>query len=602
MKKQFLNLLALAALLSLPACKKQAPEGKPASAESTSPASAPEAAPAVAASLLFPGARQTSFHEVTSQLDPGGSLFFYLAADQWLAGLSTNIARFQEVLFALPSPAQGNRDEIERAFGLITRLVQASGVEAITGVGASSAPVAPGLYRSKFIVHHPGGAGQGFVWSMFGRAPHAMAGQSMLPTNTAFAAFGDLDVAQLWQVLERELTQSDIPGAAEALRSWPEQFEKSTKLPWNKLIESLGGEAGLLLTLDNAHTVELPMGTGGRMALPAPGLFMAVKVKNSLLYDRISTELKSNPKSVTTEEAGLKICAMPVPVPLPMAVELAVASSDDYFYVASSSALVRSVHAVRQGQQPGLKSSAEFQELARHLPAQGNQFIYVARKFGETIADIQQQVIEESPMPPEQRDLIRRLFGDGNASYGLTIGGHSPTGWQTTAVGNRDSASTVLLAPTIGVTAFGAGLLLPALAKAKARAQAINSVNQLKQLGLAARMYANDHQDKFPKAETWSDDIRDFVGSAKVFKAGNDPSPSPCSYAYNEKLSGMDVSKIDPRTVLFFETENGKWNGSGGSELMLRSPRAGGPYVIGLADGSVQQMPASRISSLRWDP
>lgn len=157
-----------------------------------------------------------------------------------------------------------------------------------------------------------------------------------------------------------------------------------------------------------------------------------------------------------------------------------------------------------------------------------------------------------------------------------------------------------MLAPTIGVTAFGAGLLLPALAKA--RAQAINSVNQLKQPGLAARMYANDHQDKLPKAETWSGDLRDFVGSAKVFKAGNDPSPSPCSYAFNVRPSGMDVSKIDPRTVLFFETENGKWNGSGGPELMLRRPRAGGPYVIGLADGLVHQMPASRIGSLRWEP
>jgi hypothetical protein len=41
-------------------------------------------------------------------------------------------------------------------------------------------------------------------------------------------------------------------------------------------------------------------------------------------------------------------------------------------------------------------------------------------------------------------------------------------------------------------------LLLPALAKAKQRAQTINCVNNMKQICLAARIYSNDHKDTFP--------------------------------------------------------------------------------------------------------
>lgn len=41
-------------------------------------------------------------------------------------------------------------------------------------------------------------------------------------------------------------------------------------------------------------------------------------------------------------------------------------------------------------------------------------------------------------------------------------------------------------------------LLLPALAKAKHRAQGIGCISRLKQIGLGYRIWANDHQDSFP--------------------------------------------------------------------------------------------------------
>jgi prepilin-type N-terminal cleavage/methylation domain-containing protein len=53
----------------------------------------------------------------------------------------------------------------------------------------------------------------------------------------------------------------------------------------------------------------------------------------------------------------------------------------------------------------------------------------------------------------------------------------------------------------IAIIAILAGLLLPALAKAKARAQRIQCVSNIKQASLAFRMWSNDHGERFP----WQD-------------------------------------------------------------------------------------------------
>src|SRR3954471_9936005 len=94
-----LILTIVLATFSFTACKKSPTANEPAE-HPAQEASASGAKSAVPTMPPFAGGRKTSFTEVTSQLDPGGSLFVYLATDQWLAGLSTNISAFRQAIMS----------------------------------------------------------------------------------------------------------------------------------------------------------------------------------------------------------------------------------------------------------------------------------------------------------------------------------------------------------------------------------------------------------------------------------------------------------------------------------------------------------------------
>ncbi len=170
-----------------------------------------------------------------------------------------------------------------------------------------------------------------------------------------------------------------------------------------------------------------------------------------------------------------------------------------------------------------------------------------------------------------------RLSGNGLAIAGICV-----------------SALFVLMVPIY------AAMLLPALARAKSKAQTIACINNMKQLALGVRMYATDHNNQLPPAATWCDAVQKYVGNPKVFCCPSDPNRRS-AYAFNAKLDGKKDNEIDPQTVLLFESEAG-WNGAGGAEKLAPRRHSSGIVNVALADGAVMSVSRSRLGTLRWDP
>ena len=81
----------------------------------------------------------------------------------------------------------------------------------------------------------------------------------MLPENTAFAIYADLDVPLVWKTIEKELKQLHLPEVDKALAAFPEQFKAEAGISLDDVLGSLGGGYGVIFTLDESKQITLPI-------------------------------------------------------------------------------------------------------------------------------------------------------------------------------------------------------------------------------------------------------------------------------------------------------------------------------------------------------
>lgn len=102
----------------------------------------------------------------------------------------------------------------------------------------------------------------------------------------------------------------------------------------------------------------------------------------------------------------------------------------------------------------------------------------------------------------------------------------------------------------MAIIALLAGMLLPALSRGKESARATQCLNQMRQIGMAVRLYAEDHGDEFPRSQhsafangqlPWERSLAPFLSSTTilwtnlmegVYHCPSDRRPAPWSFSY----------------------------------------------------------------------
>jgi len=145
-------------------------------------------------------------------------------------------------------------------------------------------------------------------------------------------------------------------------------------------------------------------------------------------------------------------------------------------------------------------------------------------------------------------------------------------------------------------------ILLPAIAGAQAQARALTCMNNLKQITVAAHMYAMDRENRLPPPDSWPEKLLPYMGSEDLLNDPSDPAAGR-AVAMNAALDDMrlDAVRDAGRTVLFFACAPGA-PPAGGPELLPPEPRYRGGHIIAFCDGHVERVPPDELDNLIWDP
>ena len=579
-----------------------------------------------------------SFAAVTAKLDKDGDVFLYYSTEEVVSTAEQYINSVGSEVTQGFQPGPTEQAMIDSGMKVGQAIFDQSGIKDISGVGMSSVEVEAGLFRNKMVIHHDEAKASGKLWSLIGSEPHELSMLKLLPADTALAFSHEIHPQALLDWIPDLLEASDAPPQFKG------QFDNTLQMAnglfgLKDLLASFDNEIGLFVSLDENETLQLPPGAAppGLDELPMPSMAIVAKVKDDKLSDFALAALQQagGPDMEKRTVAGIEMLVITEPANLPVPLAPAFFRLGDFFVIANKEDFAKRIVAIHNGDEKGLTDTEEYKRLAKGLNLKGSHFFYAGNKIGETMSPIIQQIMQADGMPEGFLGLDLENAYDMQTlgvvrvdKNGITVENHSQKG----------IFNSVMMQAGVIPVSVGAGMLLPALSSAKAKAQRISCINNMKQISIALRIYASDNQNRYPwqvpqaeggtaeltrpksdtnalldadgkpifDANTWLhlQALSNELYNPKILRCPSDDSRTLANTFASKKpqgAAGINVIPFDKNSVSYWLRTDPEVDESKPNEIVLVCSYHNGQYNVLLADGSVQQCSWNKLQQYFLD-
>jgi len=423
------------------------------------------------------------FNHVTAQLDRGGSFYAYGNNKYLYAQLAESFESTRKLLETNSATSPGS-GKILLACNAFKAGIELLGIQEIQAVGGSSVlcESEPGnhgnLFRNRIYITYGQNQPTGLLWQLTGKENHSLTTElNRLPASTAAAFSWEVEPGELWA----RIKDFSVNGPFPTFRMIPLMAEMNftgryrQALP--EVLASMNGTWRGLITADFEKDGQVRLGA----ALILPG-------KDRAFFNFLKKwAAKQSNMTVGPDEIAFKPNYR-----MPLWYRPAIRLDGDQVVFSTDLSVAE---LLRQTPKPetGLLNSPEFQRFAQNIPQTGTGFALVSPRLGRALATLQESQQEE-----QSRHLIGMLAQNHRDKGFFCVVRRESDGILITANNTED------LRMMIGHTAVASSLIGMFLTVAGNGQETSNrnacTIN-LRQLGLALKHYAHNHQGQFPERD-----------------------------------------------------------------------------------------------------
>ncbi len=432
------------------------------------------------------------FDKVSSKLDKGGSYLNFQSNKYLFRAIENSYLKIPEVIKII-APAPQQQILPMMVYQCLKPVAKSLGIDEMLAAGASSILICeksekdPALFRSRQFIYHGDKKPQGIVWDFISGENHELTGLRSLPKETLFAGSYDLAPGKIWSKVKVIFSQIPFPPIQTAPMAAEQNFFNRFKIKLPDFLDSISGNYSSILV--SAETENGKPALYGMLKLPN---------KNDLTF-KVLSELAKAQKNMQVLPDEISLTAPPI-----LSWLKPVARKDNKnVYIVSNKKILEIVKSAGE-KKNGLIASPEFKYLSQGMERKGIAFFYLNSGTIKTVIDIVQANVPGSDkdwsvlaqlIPPSDLFMVISRQDDG-----IMTNMNSPMD-----IPLLITYSSVL--PSIAQVAK----LIPILSSARTKARQTACASNLKQIGLALKMYAMDHKDKYPAGNN-------AVGLSKLVK------------------------------------------------------------------------------------